>query len=98
MSIQNGTIRGSGMAQQNGMPTGGGYRYHKIPGWNPAVGLPAKAPRPVDRSRLEKLARIALFAKFREAGMSVTEASKAVGVHRETGRQYERELRAGRTS
>lgn len=98
MTIQNATIRGYALAPPNGKPVGGGYRYRNIPGWNPARNPAPRQPRTPTAGHLEKQARLARFTRLRESGTSIPDAARLVGVSRQTGREYEKERLAGRTS
>jgi hypothetical protein len=66
------------------------YRWRGTPGWNPA-----KAGSPWYGNNAEQAARAAArrarFAELREAGVTVRDAGREVGVGGSTARGYEQE-------
>jgi hypothetical protein len=65
------------------------YRYRRGQNWDPAAGRPAQSPaRP-------KSARALEFGRLREQGLSVAQASRAIGVITTTGYQYEQDRNGG---
>ena len=91
-----GSRPGSAGAPRNGRPEGG-YRRFGDPNWHPAdLGPIEKGGREAGgRSQHEaRERRLAEFAAWREKGRTVAEAAREVGVTRNTGNAYERELAA----
>lgn len=88
--IRNATVRGQGMAQQNGMPEGRYYRYRGLPDWPPASL--SRQPRKAcpDLSHAGKVARQARFTQLRQSGLSISGAADEIGVTERTAYGYEK--------
>lgn len=89
---------------RNGMPLGGGYRRFGNPDWDPANGVhldpEAVAAGIASPNRWPggKAARLAVYAKARDAGLTREQAAARVGIAPDTSVKYERAYRRGEIS
>lgn len=94
--MSRGTVRATGITQESAasMASSRPYRYRGRRDWNPASLGPMRDAREVEREK-----RIAEFIRLREdEGLSIAAASRAVGVGRKAGTDYELLRRQGRNA
>jgi hypothetical protein len=69
--------------------TGASYRYQGDSGWDPTAGDGVQTPA------RRKSARAVEFARLREEGLTIAQASRAIGVVTATGYRYEQDRKEG---